>query len=198
MTKVNANINYKGMKKLVEAITKEWKIRVGLLGGHGGDDEVSEDLDMAGLGAIMEYGATIKVTDKMRKYLASQGLHLKPDTKEIHIPARSFLQMPLEAKADEILKNTRADYKIQDLNYFLDKGKLTLINFASVLGAECVNAIQEAFNTQGFGQWKENHPFTIKQKNSSSPLIKDGDLRKAIVAEISGEAGTLIIRGTKE
>lgn len=195
MTKVNADINYKGMKKLIEAITKEWRIKVGLLSSKGGSDEVSENLDIAGLGAIMEYGATIKVTDKMRKYLASQGLHLKADTKEIHIPARSFLQMPLETKADEILKNTRQDYKIQDLNYFLKEGKLTLINFASVLGAECVNAIQEAFDTQGFGEWEVNHPFTIEQKGSSSPLIDTGSLRSKIVAEISGEDGTLYFGG---
>lgn len=195
MTKVNADINYKGMKKLIEAITKEWQIKVGLLASKGGSDEVSENLDIAGLGAIMEYGATIKVTDKMRNYLASQGLFLKPDTKEIHIPARSFLQMPIEKQADEILKNTRQDYKIQDLNYFLDKGKLTLINFASVLGAECVNAIQEAFDTQGFGEWKQNHPFTVAQKGSSSPLIDTGSLRSKIVAEISGEDGTLYFGG---
>ena len=69
MTKITTDFNFKGMKKLVEAITKEYQIRVGLLSGAGGADEVSEDLDIAGLGAIMEYGATIHVTDKMRKYL---------------------------------------------------------------------------------------------------------------------------------
>ena len=197
MTEVKADINYKGLKKLIKEITKEYKIRVGLLSGKGGDDEVSDDLDLAGLGAIMEYGATIPVTDKMRKYLASQGLYLKESTKEIHIPARSFLQMPLEQKASEILKNTRADYSIQDINYFLDEGKLTLINFAVVLGAECVNAIQDAFDTGGFGQWKENHPFTVAQKGSSKPLIDTGNLRNKITAEITGNEGTLYVDGEK-
>lgn len=197
MTEVKANIDYKRMKKLIQAITKEYQIRVGLLSGNGGDDEVSDDLDLAGLGAIMEYGATIPVTDKMRKYLASQGLYLKESTKEIHIPARSFLQMPLEQKASEILKNTRADYSIQDINYFLDKDKLTLINFAVVLGAECVNAIQDAFDTGGFGQWEENHPFTIAQKGSSKPLIDTGNLRSKITAEITGDEGTLYVGGDK-
>jgi hypothetical protein len=197
MTEIKADINYKGLKKLIKEITKEYKIKVGLLSGHGGDDEVSDDLDLAGLGAIMEYGATIPVTDKMRKYLASQGLYLKDSTKEIHIPARSFLQMPLEQKANEILKNTKADYSIQDINYFLDKGKLTLINFAVVLGAECVNAILDAFETGGFGQWAENHPFTIQQKGSSSPLIDTGALRQKITAEITSADGTLYVGNKK-
>ena len=37
---------------------------------------------------IHEWGMTIKVTDKMRGYLASQGFHLKKSTKVITIPAR--------------------------------------------------------------------------------------------------------------
>ena len=197
MTKITTDFNFKGMKKLVEAITKEYQIRVGLLSGAGGADEVSEDLDLAGLGAIMEYGATIHVTENMRKYLASQGLHLKATTTEIHIPARSFLQMPLEQKMDEILKKTRNDYSIQELNYFLEKNQLTLINFAVALGANCIEAIQEAFETQGFGEWEPNAPSTIAQKHSSSPLIDTGALRQKITVEIVSPDGTLYVGGNK-
>ena len=148
MTKIKADMDFKSIKKLVEAITKEYKIRVGLLSGAGGTEEVSENLDLAGLGAIMEYGATIHVTDKMRKYLASQGLHLKSSTSEIHIPARSFLQMPLEQKQKEIISKTKMDYSTQEINYFLEKGKLDLMGMAIILGANCVDAIKGAFDTR--------------------------------------------------
>ena len=40
-----------------------------------------------------EYGAVIRVTDKMRKFLASQGIFLRADTTHITIPARYFWSM---------------------------------------------------------------------------------------------------------
>ena len=99
--------------------------------------------------------------------------------------------MPLEQKMDEILKKTRNDYSMQELNYFLEQNKLDLMSFAIVLGANCTDAIQEAFDTQGFGEWTPNAPSTIKKKGSSSPLIDTGALRQKIVAEIVGPDGTL-------
>jgi hypothetical protein len=45
-------------------------------------------ITMNKLGRIMEYGARIKVTDKMRRYLAWRGLYLKATTLFITIPAR--------------------------------------------------------------------------------------------------------------
>ena len=181
MTKITTDFNFKGMKKLVEAITKEYQIRVGLLSGAGGaeaiqdhDGNTNSEFDYAGLGALMEYGS-----------------------KDGKIPSRSFLQMPLEQKMDEILKKTRNDYSIQELNYFLEKNQLTLINFAVVLGANCIEAIQEAFETQGFGEWEPNAPSTIAQKHSSSPLIDTGALRQKITAEIVSPDGTLYVGGNK-
>lgn len=41
------------------------------------------------LASIHEYGCDIAVTDKMRVFLHSQGLHLKATTTHIHIPERS-------------------------------------------------------------------------------------------------------------
>lgn len=39
---------------------------------------------------VQTFGATIRVTDKMRGYLAAKGIFLKPSTKAIRIPARGF------------------------------------------------------------------------------------------------------------
>ena len=44
------------------------------------------------IAAVHEFGCTIPVTPKMRAYLHYQGVHLKPSTQYIHIPARPFLR----------------------------------------------------------------------------------------------------------
>jgi len=49
-------------------------------------------LPMSVLGRILEYGAKIEVTPKMRAYLNWKGLHLKATTKYIIIPSRPHFQ----------------------------------------------------------------------------------------------------------
>ena len=44
------------------------------------------------IAAMMEEGATIAVTDKMRAYLASEGLYLRADTVALEIPPRPFIE----------------------------------------------------------------------------------------------------------
>jgi hypothetical protein len=51
---------------------------------------------LAGLALIHEFGARIKVTDKMRGFLATRGFHLKETTKHLVIPARPRWQLVLE------------------------------------------------------------------------------------------------------
>ena len=49
------------------------------------------------IAAVHEYGCTIRVTPKMRAYLHYQGVHLKPSTQMIYIPARPFLRPVLNS-----------------------------------------------------------------------------------------------------
>lgn len=51
------------------------------------------------IAAVHEYGCTIRVTDKMRGYLHSQGLHLKQSTQFIRIPERSYLRATINDPA---------------------------------------------------------------------------------------------------
>ena len=61
--------------------------------------------ELANLGHIHEFGRIVKVTPKMRGYLAAAlGLHLKPDTVAITIPARPFLRPVLDAEKGEVVK----------------------------------------------------------------------------------------------
>lgn len=82
-------------------ITSPEQVFVGLL--RTAKNKQGEEL--ANLGHIHEYGRIVKVTPKMRGYLgAVLGIHLKPDTIAITIPARPFLQPVLDAEKGEVVK----------------------------------------------------------------------------------------------
>lgn len=93
------------------------------------------------------------------------------------IPARSFLRMPLFKKKDEILKEAG-----QNAGNLFGEGKHMQV--LKNLGIACENAIQEAFASRGFGQWKPDAPSTIKRKRSSAPLIDTSQLRRAISSQV--------------
>jgi hypothetical protein len=48
--------------------------------------------DLVSIAAAQEFGATIKVTPRMRAFLHAKGLHLKPSTKAIVIPPRPYVR----------------------------------------------------------------------------------------------------------
>lgn len=85
----------KALTQLMKDIDQKYSIKVGIIGENGQKKQEGSTLTNAELGAIHEFGCTIKVTEKMRAYLHYNGLHLKPDTETIVIPTRSFLRMPL-------------------------------------------------------------------------------------------------------
>ena len=195
-SEISAKINYGGLKSLIKEMSKNYSVKVGLLAENGGSDEVSENLDLAGLGAVQEFGARIKVTEKMRGYLGWKfGIHLKKETTEIVIPARSWLQMPLErnqdlrAKIKEKTDLTKQDRELLELT-IQEYGEGGLLkDLAYAVGTSALEQIQEAFQTEGFGEWAENRPATIKAKGSESPLIDTGRLRKAITYKVEENNG---------
>lgn len=65
---IKAKINYGKLTQLVKTMSKQYSVKVGLLAGKGGDDEVSPDMDLAGIGLIQEYGADIKITPKWQLF----------------------------------------------------------------------------------------------------------------------------------
>lgn len=172
-------------------MSKKYSVKVGLLASNGGGEEVSKNLDLAGLGAVQEFGAKIKVTDKMRSYFRYKfGINLKKTTTEIVIPPRSFLQMPLSRKNDLIKKlKSHAGIAEDVADYIAETGDLQTI--AILLGVSGVEQVKEAFNTGGFGEWEPNAPLTIEQKGSSMQLVGRGrendpsaHLRKSITYEV--------------
>lgn len=188
---IQANIKYGVTKKLVQEMAKNYSVKVGLLANKGGSEEVSPNLDMAGLGAVQEFGATIKVTDKMRGYFAyAFGINLKKTTTEIVIPARSWLQKPIERSA-ELRKKIRqkAELTKEEISlaeeFISEYGESGILKeLAYAVATSALEIIDEAFDSSGFGEWQPNSPLTIREKGSAKPLIDEGRLRSAVTYDI--------------
>ena len=189
--KLKADIKYDKIKELVETMSKKYSVKVGLLATKGGSEEVGENLDYAGLGAIQEFGADIKITQKMAAYLAITAKELGLPKLEaqgdgyVHIPARSFLRMPLTRK-NLLLKKLKSKMNVgsqeEILWYFGKTGDM--LTLAVILGASAKELVIEAFETGGFGQWAPNSPYTIAAKGSSKPLQDTGALWQKIEYEV--------------
>ena len=181
---IKAKVKYGNFKNVIDALSKEITVKVGLLAEKGGSDTISENLDMAGLGAVHEFGCQIPVTDKMRGFFFHNfGVRLKASTTHIIIPSRSFLQMPLERRQDVMRKVKAHIGDAEDVLYYIEKtGDLESVG--KIIGVAAVEQILEAFETSGWGQWEPNNELTIQGKGSSLPLVKDGDLKRTITYEV--------------
>lgn len=93
------------------------------------------------------------------------------------IPARSWLRMPLHQQTTRILKDAR-----RGAAELLARGEV--VKVLARLGEACDAAIQRAFNTGGFGLWKELKAATIRRKHSTSQLIDTAQLRKSITYKV--------------
>lgn len=142
-------------------------INVGILG-----EEKSEIIMIA---TIQEFGLDIKVTDKMRGYLHSQGLHLKKDTKKISIPERSYIRASFDENKKKVIE------VVNDLIIGVMELTITPDDFFKAVGNYCVGLIQAYMTTL---QKPANHPLTVQKKGSSNPLIDSGRLRKAVEFEV--------------
>lgn len=146
---------FPSMRKRLEAVNGG-AVEVGVLQGES-----------AWLASIHEYGCDIPVTEKMRVFLHSQGLHLKESTTHIHIPERSFLRSGYDKHKDAVM----------------DKIKLMLVDVAA--GRMSENALYKAAGLELASVIKDyavelsapaNHPFTTDRKGSSNPLVDTGDM----------------------
>jgi hypothetical protein len=92
------------------------------------------------------------------------------------VPPRSTIRLPLEMKREEILKRTA-----ESLTEFTQKG---IDKAVDEMGQACLDAIQGAFDTGGYGQWERNAPSTIRQKGRDEPMVDEGILRGAYSYEV--------------
>lgn len=135
--------------------------------------QAGSELEM--IASVHEYGARIKVTDKMRGYLASQGLHLRAETTHIVIPERSFLRTGADKHAKDIQR--KADEFIADVI----AGHVSVETFYEMLALELRGKIQE--HARDLDN-PVNHPFTVERKGSSNPLVDNGGLIGGMEVEV--------------
>ena len=129
------------------------------------------DGEQAYIAGIHEYGCRIPVTEKMRKFLARKGLHLKATTTVIVIPERSFLRAGFDAKSAEI--KAIVDRDIGELA----AGRFTAEVLLDDVGMTARGLIQQYARDLSA---PPNHPFTVEQKGSSNPLVNTGSMIAAI------------------
>ena len=191
MGRINkTRINFRALDELMKALDRKISIKVGIIGNAATQKHPDNDLTNAELGAVHEFGATITVTDKMRNYLHSQGLHLKKDTMTVVIPTRSFLRMPLmssEGKKEliNVVKSQISpQFKATDLQS--NVANEILDDAVHLLAETAYLKVLKAFDSGGFGNWAPVNEFTIKRRTSPGepPLTDSGDLRRSISYEI--------------
>lgn len=127
------------------------------------------------LAAIHEYGVQIRVTDKMRGYLASKGLYLKKSTSFINIPERSFMRAGWDQNEMTIVDT------IVDMAKALATGNTTADDLLNQVGGETAELIKDFAKDLDS---PKNNPFTIKNKGFDDPLIESGKMVGSIDYEI--------------
>jgi phage gpG-like protein len=155
MTEPGIKHNLKDLDNFVNALSKDFTVRVGILGKKAAQDHGG--LTNAQVGAVHEFGSYKR-----------------------HIPARSFLRVPLFQKQQDIIKQVG-----KNALAFLSKG-----DFQSVflqLGVACVGVITDAFQSGGFGAWKKLKPATIRRKiqKNPQPLIDTRQLSRSITYDFA-------------
>ena len=169
------------LKKIAQAMAKNYTVKIGILAEN--NKPVGENIDLAGIGCVQEYGAEIPVTDKLRNFFRWKfGVNLKKTTTHIKIPARSWLYEPLK---DQGFRKTIYDF-VGDQELFEEYAdKDFMKDLAEIIGSAALLQIQKAFTNGGInGEWPANSPITIEQKGSSKPLINEGDFRGSIAFEV--------------
>lgn len=178
-------VNFGKLKKLAEAMSKKYTIKLGLIAEQGGNEPISSDFDLAALGALQEYGADIEITPKMARFLGAKarklGLPKRTQTGNgyVHIPARSFLYEPIVGDSKGFRKEIFKEIDEFAMMYIAEYGDYEIL--AKIIGIAGLNRIQEAFKNGGInGEWPANSALTIAAKGSESPLIDTGRLRNRI------------------
>lgn len=132
--------------------------------------------EQASIAATLEYGAHIKVTDKMRSYFGAVfGVHLKKTTQEIVIPARPFMQRTIAEHGDEWVLKVAKLAKL----YRYDMKKVF-----DVMGEVVMNDLKTVMQS---GDFVENSAITLAHKQGNKPLIDTGDLRDSIAFDTRTE-----------
>jgi hypothetical protein len=150
--------NFDELRRNLEKINNS-QIKVGFFG--------ELDSDMITIARVHEFGAEIKVTDKMRGWFAANGFPLKKETTKIVIPERSFLRSGFDENVGDINK------KIRNLLPDVLEDTVDPDEFMNMIGLEFAGLIQKKLRNL---KTPANSSMTTERKGSTNPLIDDGRL----------------------
>lgn len=160
--------NYSLADKLKEL--NGMRVRVGIVG--------KSDSKLLTYAAVNEYGANIKITAKMRKFLHRIGIHVKNETTHIVIPERSYIRSTFDNK--KVFEKLRK--KIQPLLKSVLNGGNDAIDILDFIGLQLTSDVKRTIADM---KEPENHPVTIERKGKGKGLLVDsGRLTNAISYEV--------------
>ncbi len=170
---VKSTINY-DLKERLRQLDKK-KVKIGIVG--------ESDSKLLTYAAANEYGANIKITDKMRKFLHWIGIHVKNETTHIIIPERSYIRSTFDNKLyyQELRKKLQSPFE-QVLN-----GKRDPETLLDLIGLQYVANVRRTIRDM-----KEpvNHPQTEAIKNKKGKkkgiLVDSGRLVRSVGYEVVG------------
>lgn len=91
------------------------------------------------------------------------------------IPARSFVRVPIQNAKKSIFKLVALESK----KLYSLKSSVSIS--LETIGIMMSDKMKESFTNNN---WKENAPYTVEKKGSSTPLINSGQLRQSITFEV--------------
>lgn len=162
--------NYSLQEKLKALNGK--KVKVGIVG--------ESDSKLLTYAAVNEYGANIKITPKMRKFLPSIGIFVKKETTHIVIPERSYIRSTFDNK--KVFANLRT--KLQPFLKRVLSGGNEPEDVLDFIGLNLVSAVKKTIIEM---KEPENHPVSIQRKGEGKGLLRNsGRLFNAINYEVTG------------
>lgn len=189
------NLDLIGFQELEDAVSKELAAlrsdKIVTIGIHEEAGNVeSDDLTMASLGAIHEFGADIDHPGGTSYGYASKAAADRDQVRflkkgagymelgvtgphKINIPARPWLEPGVASGTDEILKT------IQD---GVEQGKDmdAILETVGLVAAGAVRVYMTELKTP------PNAPSTIRKKGSANPLIDTGAMRQSVTHQVQG------------
>jgi hypothetical protein len=153
------------------------------------------DSDIAQIAAWNEYGVSITVSEKMRKWFLAQGLAAKAQDpsvdmrmyslqvgKVINIPPRPFMQRTIDKNSKDWGKTLKAIVDKMGDPTKLDKGDIE--QALGILGAVIVGQIKDSISS---GEFVSNSPFTVQRKGKNTPLQDTGKLMQSVDYEVTSK-----------
>lgn len=139
-----ASLKLEGFEALRQGLKRGQHVNVGVFGDHKAERN-DNSINNVELALIHEFGSL-----------------------SAHIPARSFLRMPIQEKRKEILAFAAS----KPMRMLLLRGEQH--KALNLLGIKCEQIIDEAFQTSGWGKWA-----SLKHRIGKI-LVDTGQLRRSI------------------